>query len=155
VSRRALQVVANSKGGEEGGKAFGKDIVGILSTNANFTLLASAISKAGLSGALGGEGPFTIFAPKDDAFLAACKSLKITKMELLALPNLADILKKHVLSGKVLSSALTEGGKAATLGGAELTFTLAGGAKVNGIKITKADFPATNGVIHVVDQVIL
>lgn len=153
--RARLTVVAQGKGGEEGGKTFGKDIVGILSTNANFILLASAIGKSGLSGALSGPGPYTIFAPKDDAFLEAAKKLKITKLELLNLPNLGDILKKHVVSGKVMSSQLTEGGKAKTLGGSELKFSLAGGAKVNGIKITKADFPAQNGVIHVVDQVLL
>lgn len=154
VSRRNLCVVA-AKGGEEGGKTFDKSVVGVLSGNANFALLASAIGKAGLAEALSGPGPFTVFAPDDDALSAACKKLKISKMELMTLPNLADILKYHVIAGKVMSKDLTEGATPKTLNGKTVKVTLAGGAKINGIKVVKADFPATNGVIHRIAEVLL
>jgi uncharacterized surface protein with fasciclin (FAS1) repeats len=65
------------------------------------------------------------------------------------------VLTYHVVAGKVMSTDLTEGMKAATVNGAEITITLDGGAKVNGVTISAADIAATNGVIHVIDQVIL
>ena len=106
--------------------------------------------QAGLAGALGGAGPFTVFAPDDDAFNAACKKLGVTKLALMDLPNLGDVLKAHVVAGAVLSSDLKEGQVVETLGGKKVTITLAGGAKVNGIKIKKADVKAANGIIHAI-----
>lgn len=153
ASRRSLCVVA-AKGGEEGGKTFDKSVIGILSSNANFTVLATALGKAGLADELLGTGPFTIFAPDDDAFAAAAKQLKVTKIELLTLPNLPDIVKNHVVKGKVTSKDLSEGQEVETLG-KKVKVTLAGGAKVDGIKVVRADFPATNGVIHKMAEVIL
>ena len=100
-------------------------------------------------------GPLTVFAPNDDAFADVIKTLKITKLQLMELPNLPDILKNHVVAGSVLSSDLKEGQELTTLGGGKLKVTLAGGAKVNGVPVTKADIKATNGIIHAVKSVLL
>ena len=102
-----------------------------------------------------GPGPLTVFAPNDDAFTEVIKALGTTKLGLMALPNLADILKYHVVAGSVMSSDLKEGQELTTLNGQKLKVTLAGGAAVNGIKVTKADIKATNGVIHAVKSVIV
>lgn len=153
--QRAKLTVVAAKGGEEGGKAFDTSIAGTLAKNANYALLASAITKAGLFQPLSGPGPFTVFAPDDDAFGAACKQLGVSKLELMSLPNLPEILKYHVISGKVLSTDLKEGMEATTVNGQKLKFTLAGGAAVNGIKIKKANVNASNGVIHSIAAVLV
>eukprot|EP00199_Chlamydomonas_sp_CCMP681_P003566 CAMPEP_0119105928 /NCGR_PEP_ID=MMETSP1180-20130426/3755_1 /TAXON_ID=3052 ORGANISM="Chlamydomonas cf sp, Strain CCMP681" /NCGR_SAMPLE_ID=MMETSP1180 /ASSEMBLY_ACC=CAM_ASM_000741 /LENGTH=183 /DNA_ID=CAMNT_0007091109 /DNA_START=81 /DNA_END=632 /DNA_ORIENTATION=- len=159
VSRRALVVVANEKqgkGGEEGGAKFDNSVYGTVAKNANFMLLGASIAKCGLDKALSGEtGPWTVFAPNDDAFSATAKALKLSKMELLALPNLADILKYHVVSGKVMSADLKGGQEVTTLLGKTFKVSLAGGAKVNGIKIKKADVKVANGVLHVLEGVLI
>ena len=79
----------------------------------------------------------------------------MTKLALMDLPTLGDVLKAHVISGKVLSSDLKEGQVVETLGGKKVTITLAGGPTVNGIKIKKADVNCANGVIHAITEVIL
>jgi uncharacterized surface protein with fasciclin (FAS1) repeats len=130
-----------------------KDIVDTAVAAGTFNTLAAALTAAGLVETLKGEGPFTVFAPTDDAFAALPAG---TVEGLLADPEaLAAILTYHVVAGKVMSTDLTEGMTAATVNGAEITITLEGGAKVNGANITTADIAATNGVIHVIDAVIL
>jgi uncharacterized surface protein with fasciclin (FAS1) repeats len=130
-----------------------KDIVDTAVGAGTFTTLAAALEAAGLVETLKGEGPFTVFAPTDDAFAALPAG---TVEGLLADPEaLAAILTYHVVAGKVMSTDLTEGMTAATVNGAEITITLEGGAKVNGANITTADIAATNGVIHVIDAVIM
>lgn len=129
------------------------DIVDTAVAAGSFTTLVAAVEAAGLVETLKGEGPFTVFAPTDEAFAALPEG---TVDALLADPAaLAAILTYHVVPGAVMSSALTEGMTAATVNGAEVTFTLEGGAKINGANIVQADIAATNGVIHVIDQVIL
>ena len=131
------------------------DIVDTAVANGSFTTLATALTAAGLVETLKGEGPFTVFAPTDAAFAA----LPAGTVEDLLKPENKDklvaILTYHVVAGKVMSTDLTEGMKAATVNGAEVTITLDGGAKVNGAVISAADIEATNGVIHVIDSVIL
>ncbi len=118
-----------------------------------FTTLLAAAEAAGLVETLKSEGPFTVFAPTDEAFAALPEG---TVEGLLADPAaLAAVLTYHVIAGEVMSSALTEGMTAATVNGAEVTFTLEGGAKINGANIVAADVDASNGVIHVIDAVIL
>lgn len=130
-----------------------KDIVDTAVAAGSFTTLAAALEAAGLVETLKGEGPFTVFAPTDAAFAALPAG---TVEALLAdAAALAAILTYHVVPGKVMSTDLTEGMKAATVNGAEVTITLDGGAKVNGAVISTADIEATNGVIHVIDSVIL
>ena len=131
------------------------DIVDTAVANGSFTTLAAALTAAGLVETLKGEGPFTVFAPTDAAFAA----LPAGTVEDLLKPENKDklvaILTYHVVAGKVMSTDLTEGMKAATVNGAEVTITLDGGAKVNGAVISAADVAASNGVIHVIDSVIL
>lgn len=132
-----------------------KDIVDTAIGAGNFTTLVAAVEAAGLADTLKGPGPFTVFAPTDAAFAALPAG---TVEDLLKPENkdkLAGILTYHVIPGKVMSTDLTEGMKAATVQGAEVTFTLDGGTKVNGAAISTADIEATNGVIHVIDAVIL
>lgn len=132
-----------------------KDIVDTAVAAGNFTTLTAALTAAGLVDTLKGAGPFTVFAPTDAAFAA----LPAGTVEDLLKPENKDklvaILTYHVLPGKVMSSDLTEGLKAKTVNGAEVTITLEGGAKVNGAVISTADIAASNGVIHVIDSVIL
>ena len=131
------------------------DIVDTAVGAGTFNTLAAALTAAGLVETLKGEGPFTVFAPTDEAFAA----LPAGTVESLLLPENKDqlvaILTYHVVPGKVMSTDLTEGMMAATVNGAEVTITLDGGAKVNGANITTADIAATNGVIHVIDAVIM
>lgn len=132
-----------------------KDIVDTAVGAGTFGTLVAAVEAAGLVETLKGEGPFTVFAPTDDAFAA----LPAGTVEDLLKPENKDklvaVLTYHVVPGKVMSTDLSEGLKAATAQGAEVTITLEGGAKVNGANITTADIEATNGVIHVIDAVIL
>ena len=131
------------------------DIVDTAVGAGTFNTLAAALGAAGLVETLKGPGPFTVFAPTDAAFAA----LPAGTVEDLLKPENKDklvaILTYHVVAGKVMSTDLTEGMKAATVNGAEVTITLDGGAKVNGATISAADIVATNGVIHVVDAVLL
>ena len=132
-----------------------KDIVDTAIEAGNFTTLVAAVQAAGLVYTLKGAGPFTVFAPTDAAFAALPAG---TVEDLLKPENkdkLVSILTYHVVPGKVMSSALTEGMTAATVQGGEVTFTLEGGAKINGAPISAADIEASNGVIHVIDAVIL
>lgn len=112
-------------------------------------------TQTGLTGALSGPGPFTLFAPNDDAFIAATKKLGITKLELMSLPNLGEILKCHVINGAVTSDQLKEGMEVETLAGKKIKISLAGGASISGSKVKKADVKASNGIVHAVESVIL
>lgn len=131
------------------------DIVDTAVGAGTFTTLVAAVEAAGLVETLKGEGPFTVFAPTDEAFAA----LPEGTVESLLLPENKDqltaILTYHVVPGKVMSTDLTEGMTAATVNSADVTITLDGGPKVNGANITTADIEATNGVIHVIDTVIM
>ena len=135
--------------------AEGKDIVDTAVGAGSFTTLVAAVQAAGLVDTLKGPGPFTVFAPTDAAFAALPAG---TVEDLLKPENkdkLISILTYHVVPGAVMSTDLTEGMKAATVQGGEVTITLDGGAKVNGAVISAADIAASNGVIHVIDSVIL
>ena len=132
-----------------------KDIVDTAVGAGSFTTLVAAVEAAGLVETLKGEGPFTVFAPTDAAFAALPAG---TVEDLLKPENkekLVAVLTYHVIPGKVMSTDLSEGLKAATVQGQEVTITLDGGAKVDGAMISAADIEATNGVIHVIDSVIL
>ena len=130
------------------------DIVDTAVAAGDFTTLVAAVQAAGLVDALKGEGPFTVFAPSDAAF---AKLPAGTVDALLADPqgDLTQILLYHVVPGKVLASDLSDGLTAATLQGEEVTFALGDGAKVNEANIVATDIETSNGVIHVIDSVIL
>ena len=130
-------------------------VVDIVVNSENHTLLEAAVIEADLAGTLSGPGPFTLFAPTDAAITALVTELGITADDLLALPNLADILTYHVVADSVVSGDLMEGATATTIFGADVTFSLMGGAMVNDANIGPADITADNGVVHVIDAVLL
>jgi uncharacterized surface protein with fasciclin (FAS1) repeats len=131
------------------------DIVDTAVAAGSFTTLVAAVQAAGLVETLKGPGPFTVFAPTDAAFAA----LPAGTVEDLLKPENKDklvaVLTYHVVPGKVMSTDLSEGLKAKTVQGSEVTITLEGGPKVNGAVISGPDVAASNGVIHVIDAVIL
>lgn len=136
-------------------RAADMDIVDTAVGAGSFKTLVAAVEAAGLVETLKGEGPFTVFAPTDDAFAALPAG---TVEDLLKPENkekLTQILTYHVVPGKVMSSDLTNGMKAATVAGPEVTIMTEGGVKVDGANVTTADIEATNGVIHVIDAVIM
>jgi transforming growth factor-beta-induced protein len=136
--------------------AEGDTIVDIAVDNPDFSILVAAVTEAGLVETLSGDGPFTVFAPTDEAFEAALDALGITAEELLANPALGDILTYHVLSGEVMSSDLEPTQTVATVQGEEVTITVDDdGARINDAEIVQTDIEASNGVIHVIDAVIL
>jgi len=129
------------------------DIVDTAVNAGSFTTLVAAVQAAGLVDSLKSEGPFTVFAPTDEAFAALPEG---TVEGLLADPEaLAKILTYHVIAGKVMSTDLSDGMTVATVNGAEVTITTMGGVKINGANVISADIETSNGVIHVIDQVIL
>ena len=132
-----------------------QDIVGIATGSEDFSILVAALQKADLVGALQGEGPFTVFAPTNAAFEDLLKALNISANDLLNQPELAKVLLYHVVSGKVMSTDLTNGLEAATLNGQKVKFDLSSGVKVSGSTVTAADLQAGNGVIHVIDKVLV
>ena len=113
------------------------------------------MSQADLVATLEGDGPFTVFAPTDDAFTAAGINLSTFDTDE-EIATLADILTYHVVSGKVMSSDLTDGMTATAVNTDSLTFTVNDdGVKVNDATVILADVKASNGVIHVVDKVLM
>ncbi|MEZ5882966.1 MAG: fasciclin domain-containing protein [Paracoccaceae bacterium] len=136
----------------DGNKA---DIVDTAVAAGDFTTLVAAVQAAGLVDTLKGEGPFTVFAPTDAAFAALPEGTVETLLKPENKDQLVGILTYHVVPGAVKSTDLTEGMTAATVQGAPVTISLEGGATINGAKITAADIEASNGVIHVIDTVIL
>ena len=131
-------------------------VVDIVVNSPVHNVLEAAVLQADLAGALSGEGPFTVFAPTDEAFLALAGALGATAEDLLALPELADILLYHVVGGTALSSDLADGQTIATLNGAEVTVTInEAGIFINDAQVTVADLVADNGVVHVIDAVLI
>jgi len=132
------------------------DIIDTAVAAGDFKTLASAVTAAGLVDTLKGTGPFTVFAPTDDAF---AKLPAGTLDSLLKdVPKLKGILTYHVVSGKVMAADVLkmDGQTAATVNGATLKVSTTGGVKLNGeINVVKTDIECTNGVIHVIDAVLL
>jgi len=133
-----------------------KDIVATAVEAGEFQTLAAALKAAGLVEALQGEGPFTVFAPTDAAFAA----LPAGTLESLLRPEnkqkLVAILKLHVVPGRVFSDAAAKGATVEALSGGELRTRGEGGkVLVNGARVVSADLDASNGVIHVIDSVLL
>ena len=130
------------------------DIVAIASETEGFSTLVAALTAASLVETLQGEGPFTVFAPTDDAFAALPEGL----LEKLLLPEnvgvLTSILTYHVVSGKVMSTDIMAG-DVPSVEGSAITLTTDYGVQVNDALVISADIEASNGVIHVIDQVIV
>lgn len=139
-------------------------VVEIAVENEGFTTLVAAVTTAELVDVLSGEGPFTVFAPTDDAFAAALEALGITADELLASEDLASILTYHVVAGKLMAAdvlAAVEAGYGTavveTVNGATIEVTVVDGmVMINGVAtVAVTDLEADNGVVHVIDAVIL
>ena len=122
----------------------------------DFTTLGAAVAAVPAVGeTLAGEGPFTLFAPTDAAFAAAIEALETTAEDLLAREDLGDILTYHALASKVMAADVATG-DVATVNGANITLTVADeGVTVNDANVTMTDIVGTNGVIHVIDGVLL
>ncbi len=129
-------------------------VVSVALANSNFTTLVQAVVKAGLVDALNGAGPFTVFAPTNDAFSALFTQLGITGVNDLTAEQLVPILTYHVVSGNVLSTNLTAG-EVGTLNGKKISVNLTGGVKINNSTVVAADIQGSNGVVHVINQVLI
>jgi uncharacterized surface protein with fasciclin (FAS1) repeats len=133
-----------------------QNIVQVAAANGNFKTLVAAVNAAGLAETLQGPGPFTVFAPTDAAF---AKLPAGTIDALLAnKQKLASILTYHVVSGKVVAADITRmnGATPTTVNGQKLNVTVRGGkVYVNDAQVTTADVYASNGVIHVIDAVLM
>ena len=129
-----------------------KDIVETAVAAGSFKTLATALGAAGLVDTLKGKGPFTVFAPTDEAFA------KIPKADLDALlkdkAKLTAVLTYHVVAGKVMAADV-KAGKVKTVQGSELTVSTSMGVSVDNAKVIKTDIVADNGVIHVIDTVVM
>ena len=129
------------------------DIIDVAVSAGTFKTLVAAVQAAGLVDTLKGKGPFTIFAPSDDAF---AKLPKGTVEGLLKdLPKLKSILTYHVVAGKVTAAEVMKLTSAKTVNGQLVTIQANGGVQVNGANVVTADVMADNGIIHVIDSVIL
>ncbi len=130
------------------------DIVAVASGAGDFGTLVAAVQAAGLVETLQGDGPFTVFAPTDAAFAALPEGL----VDALLLPEnketLAKILTYHVVAGEVLAADVTAG-DVATVEGQTISISTDGGVKVNDANVTATDVLASNGVIHVIDAVLV
>jgi uncharacterized surface protein with fasciclin (FAS1) repeats len=133
-----------------------KDIVGLAAGNEDLSTLVTAVKAAGLVETLQGTGPFTVFAPTNAAFAA----LPAGTLESLLKPEnkakLVSVLTYHVIGAKVMSTDLSNGQKAKTVEGEEVKVSIGSkGVMINDAKVVAADVAASNGVVHVIDKVIL
>lgn len=132
-----------------------KNIVETAVEAGSFKTLVAAVTAAGLAETLSGTGPFTVFAPTDEAF---AKIPAETLTDLLKPENkekLVGILTYHVVSGKVLAADAAKLTEAATVNGQEIKIDATDGVKINDATVTTADVEASNGVIHIIDTVLL
>jgi uncharacterized surface protein with fasciclin (FAS1) repeats len=119
----------------------------------NFKTLVAAVTAAGLADTLSGTGPFTVFAPTDEAFAALPEGTVDGLLK--DIPKLTTILKHHVIAGKVMAADAAKLTSASPLDGGDLVIDATDGVKVGGAKVISADIVCDNGVIHAVDAVIL
>ncbi len=134
------------------------DIVDTAVASGEFPTLVAALEAADLVDTLKGDGPFTVLAPTEEAFAAALEALGVTAEELLANPDLASILTYHVIPGNLLAADVVgaAGTDVATVNGATVAITVDGETvMVNDATVVQTDIVASNGVIHVIDTVLL
>jgi uncharacterized surface protein with fasciclin (FAS1) repeats len=128
-------------------------IVEVATNAGSFNTLVAAVTAAGLGDTLSGPGPFTVFAPTDEAF-AKLPAGTVDGL-LKDIPALTKILTYHVVSGKVMAADAAKLTSAKTVEGSELKIDASSGVKINDATVTQADIEASNGVIHVIDSVLL
>lgn len=130
-----------------------QSIVDIAVSNPDFSTLVTALTQADLVSALQGTGPFTVFAPTNDAFAAL--PLGVLQYLLSDTAALSEVLTYHVVSGKAMSSDLSDNQVLTTLLGETLTVKIGADVMINDAKVTTANIEASNGVIHVIDKVLV
>jgi uncharacterized surface protein with fasciclin (FAS1) repeats len=135
--------------------AAGKDIVAIASGDAQFKTLTKALGSAGLVTTLQGKGPFTVFAPTDAAFAALPKGTVEDLLKPANKAKLTKILTYHVVPGSVVSTSLKSGDVKSVEGSSLKVAVSPGKVTVGGANVVKADIKASNGVIHVIDKVLM
>ena len=152
----AILAAAIGLAGSVGAQAAEKDIVDTAVAAGQFQTLAAALEAAGLVATLKGEGPFTVFAPTDEAFAKLPSGTVETLLKEENKDQLTAILTYHVVPGKVMSQDVAGIDEARTVNGKMIDVEVDGSAvKVNDATVTQADIAAANGVIHVIDTVIL
>jgi len=130
-----------------------KDIVDTAVAAGSFKTLAKALTAADLVGTLKGDGPFTVFAPTDEAFAALPQGTLQSLLD--DPPALARVLTYHVVPGRITSAQITGDSEQKTVEGSVLKIALNGGVTVNDATVIQADVEAENGVIHVIDRVLI
>ncbi|MGB5247462.1 MAG: fasciclin domain-containing protein [Woeseia sp.] len=156
VAFLGLSVATAEAGNYKDKEMKGNDVVDVAVAAGDFTTLAAALQAAGLIDTLKGDGPFTVFAPTDAAFAA----LPAGTVENLLKPEnrdqLISILTYHVVPGKVMAADVVKLNSAKTVNGSDVMIKVADGSvSVDDAKVVKTDIAASNGVIHVIDSVIL
>ncbi len=131
-----------------------KNIVEIAAGSDDFSTLVAAVTAAGLAETLSGEGPFTVFAPTNDAFAKLPEGTVESLLKPENKDKLVAILTYHVVPAKVMAADV-KAGKVPTVNGAKATITTKDGVMIDGAKVVKTDIASTNGVIHVIDSVIM
>lgn len=132
-----------------------KDIVDTAADAGSFSTLLAAAEAAGLVETLKGDGPFTVFAPTDDAFAALPEGTVENLLKPENKDQLVAVLTYHVVPGKVMSTDLSDDMMATTVEGSDVTIDLDNGVMVENASVVTADIETSNGVIHVIDTVIL
>lgn len=132
-----------------------KDLVETAVGAGQFTTLAKALGAAGLVETLKGEGPFTVFAPTDAAFAKLPTETVTDLLKPENKDNLTDILTYHVVSGRVMAKDVVKLTQADALNGKKLLVNATNGVKINEASVTTPDIEASNGVIHIIDSVLL
>jgi uncharacterized surface protein with fasciclin (FAS1) repeats len=140
---------------EDDSKAANSTVVEIAVGNPDFSILVEAVTKAGLAEALSAEGPFTVFAPTNAAFESLFSQLGISGVKDLTAEQLTPILTYHVVAGKVMSTDLSNTTVGTLNSGNSLKVDLTQGVHINDSKVVAADIEGKNGVIHVIDKVLL
>ncbi len=131
------------------------DIIDTAVSAGSFNTLVAAVKAADLVTTLKGDGPFTVFAPTDDAFGKLPEGVVASLLKPENKAKLQAVLTFHVVAGKVLAADVVKLKSAQTVQGQELTVNTDSGVKINGAKVVKADILCSNGVIHVIDAVVL
>lgn len=131
------------------------NVVEIAVSNPDFSILVEAVAKADLAQALSADGPFTVFAPTNKAFETLFKQLDINGIDDLTAAQLKPILMYHVVAGKVMSTDLSNSMVGTLNQGKSLRIDLSKGVMINESKVVAADIAGKNGVIHVIDKVLI
>ena len=156
IAAQFVLVAAQAGAGHHEKKADAKDIVDTAVSAGQFNTLAAALEAAGLVGTLKGDGPFTVFAPTDAAFAKLPEGTVESLLEPENRDQLVAILTYHVVPGKVEAADVVNLDEATTVNGQDVQITVAdSGVQINDARVIETDIEASNGVIHVIDTVIL